>query len=444
MKLHSPLNKKLISLALPVVIGMMSITAVLVADSAMVGRLGTMELAAAGVGGMAYWTISSLVLGASYGVQILVARRFGERNFSQIHTIAATASFLFLILSAVLSALLLSFSKEIMFFFSKNPQVIHLGDQYLYYRSLGTIPFFLGFALRAFFDGLGKTYVGMIASFSTAFINIFLNYILIFGHLGFPAWGIKGAALASAWSSLFGFLIYLLILFHRENRKYFFGPRFHVSREIIKKIIALGMAPSLSEGVQNMAFLVFMRIAGFVGAVSQASSNIMFSVLSISFMPGFAFSIASTTIVSQSLGQKKFKLAELGSYKAMRFAAYVMGFMGLAFIISGEYLLSLFTKEQEVIEESFWPLIIVSVVQIFDATHMVLSGSLRGAGLVNWILAMYTSVSWLVMVPLAYFFTQYMNMGSKGLWLAVSIWMVILAVSTFLKFRSNSWKTKEF
>ncbi len=427
-------------LAFPVAIGMLSITAIMVADSAMVGQLGMLELAAAGVAGMAYWTLSSFVLGASYGVQILVARRFGEKQIKELQAIAASSSALFLLLGIAANGLLYLFPGNIMSFFSNDTEVVRLGEQYLYYRAMGTVPFFLSFNLRAFFDGLGKTYVGMTASFGSGAINVLLNYILIFGKFGCPAMGIQGAAVASALSSVFGFLIYLLILLNPWHRNIFFGKNFQIQSRIVLKIFSLAVAPSLTEGSQNLGFLFFMRIAGLVGALPQAVSNIMFSVLSISFMPGYAFSVAATTIVSQNIGRKKFLAATLGAKRSTLFAAMFMGVMGITFIASGESLIRLFTQDQHVIHATYWPLMIVSTAQIFDATHMVLGGALRGAGLVNWVLGLYFLTTWVIMIPLAYLLGITMAMSNAGIWLAVAIWMVVLAFFAFRKFYNGSWK----
>jgi putative MATE family efflux protein len=411
-----------------------------VADTAMVGRLGLLELASAGAAGMAYWTISSIFVGASLGVHVLVSRRFGEKKYSEIGQIVVSSTIFIFICGAVFMALIMSFPHLIMQFFSRDETIRRLGQEYLFFRAFGTIPFFLCFNFRGFFDGLGKTYVGMISSITMSISNIFLNYLLIFGKEGFPAMGVKGAAVASSISAFIGLLIYLLMFFLSGAQDILKRKYLKFNREILKSIISLGLWPSLSEGIQNVGFLVFIRIAGFVGPVSLAVSNVLFSILSISFMPGYAFSVAATTLVGQNMGRKKIYLAEAGAIRSSQFSIILMGLMGIAFIVGGENLIALFTQEPEVIRAAHLPLIIVSITQIADASHMVYSGALRGAGLVTWVMSVYAFVTWFLMIPSAYLFALVFEWGTNGLWLSLALWMVSLAIITFVKFNSGSWK----
>lgn len=441
---YSRISRQIISLSFPVVLGMMSVTAILVTDTAMVGRLGVLELASTGAAGMAYWAISSIFVGASYGVQVLVARRFGEKRYDEISHIVFTSATLVFMLGALFTALIMIFPEMIMRFFTDNPKIRDLGAEYLFFRAIGTIPLFLSFNFRGFFDGIGKTRIGMSASLVVSFFNILLNYLLIFGIGPIPALGVKGAAIASSISVFLGLFIYLFTLINHKFSYIFDKGKLKFRKDILKDIFSLGLSPSMSEGIQNFGFLVFVKIAGSLGTVSLAVTNVLFSILSISFMPGFAFSIAATTVVGQNLGRGKIRLAEAGAFRSSIFGISLMGMMGLAFIIGGKDFIGLFTREQKVIEAAYWPLVILSITQVADGSHMVFSGALRGAGLVNWVMVTYAIVTWFVMLPMAYFFAILLNWQSNGLWLSLSIWMVFLAAITFSKFKKGTWKSRKF
>lgn len=182
------LNQKILGLAIPVFFGMISYTAIMVADTAMVGKLGEVPLAAVGFGGMVYFSIFAFLMGGSMAVQIIVARRFGEKNDKGVGVTLVNSVYLSLVLGSLLSYFGFLYAPQFMGWIGDDPEVIEVAGVYLSYRFIGTVLFFVGFALRGFFDGIGIVQVGMISSILAAVTNIFFNWLLIFGNWGFPAW----------------------------------------------------------------------------------------------------------------------------------------------------------------------------------------------------------------------------------------------------------------
>ncbi len=444
MKIFSPrVFREVWRLAWPVVVSMFSITGIMVADTVMVGQLGKIPLAAAGLGGMAYWTFSSLFIGASYSVQILTARRFGQKNYKEISEIFFHSLVLFVFISLVSTWALLHYSVEILDVLSNDPQVIFLGGEYLWYRSLGTIPFFLAFQFRSFYDGLGKTEVGMVASFLMAVSNIFLNYVLIYGNLSFPAMGVKGAGAASSLAAGISLMYYVWVLTRDRKESYLRVHGIRFRWDVLREIVRLGWPPSLAEFGQNLGFFAFMTLTSLLpggsATASAAAGNILFSVTSIAFMPGIAFSVAATTITGQSLGAGKQKKAILGALHSFFGGGFIMAFMGVVFIVFATEILLAYTPDTEVMQTAFWPLILVSVFQMFDASNMIFAGALRGAGLVNWVMYRTLFVTWIIMLPVAWFFGIFMQWNTFGLWTGTVTWMFSLAVLNFRKFYKKEW-----
>lgn len=158
-------------------------------------------------------------------------------------------------------------------------------------------------------------------------------------------------------------------------------------------------------------------------------------------MPGFAFGVAATTILGQAMGAGKYQLAKLGTFRSARFSAILMGIMGILFIVFGKEIIRIFSDDPAVIIETFPALIVISLVQVGDAYHMVFGSALRSAGLVVWVLKVYAFISYIIMLPIAYLLGVYFQLGSLGLWSAISIWLICLSVIFVWKFNQGDWKT---
>ncbi|MCD6384501.1 polysaccharide biosynthesis C-terminal domain-containing protein, partial [Candidatus Sumerlaeota bacterium] len=207
---------RILKLALPVLLSMLSITVLINVDVMMVGRLGKEAVAATGLGGWVYLVVILTLSAIEIGTQVLVARRFGEKQFDECGRLTTIAIAISLIIGSGVLLLLIPTAQYLMH--SKDSTVQELGVIYLRIRLLA-LPFSMSaFALRGFFYGIGNSVIPMIAEIVINTLNIILNYILIFGKLGMPALGVKGAALASFLSTMTGFVILLSVVLRRNYR----------------------------------------------------------------------------------------------------------------------------------------------------------------------------------------------------------------------------------
>ncbi len=418
---------------------MISHTAILIADTAMVGKLGATALAATGFAGITYFTVLSFLIGASVAVQILTSRRFGEKHFSEVGKVGLNAAYLSLGVGGLISILGFLVGPPLMNFLADDTEVKLLSGVYLSFRFLGTVLFFFIFSIRGFFDGLGFTYVGMISAFLTTVSNIFFNWLFIYGNWGFPEMGVKGAAIASSLAGVPGMLVFLGYLFQKKFRQYFREVSWIPDQKVFRELVFIGFAPGTEQMLTNLAFIVFTKFAGMIGTVTLAASNVVFTTLSLSFMPGFAFGVAATTILGQAVGAGKNRLAYEGTMRAANYSAIVMGLMGFIFILYGRWIISFFSEDPLVIEEAYPALVIVALIQVGDAYHMVVGSALRSAGLVYWVAIVYVLVSFFVMLPWAYLFGIYLGYGNPGLWSSIFLWLLILALTFVWKFRKRDW-----
>ncbi len=438
----SPLNRLVWRISLPVTAAMVTQTAIMITDALMVGRLGAPALAATSLGGMVFWAILAFFMGASFGVQIIVARRFGAANYAAAGRILVTGIILALLIGGIVQWFAVANAEGIIALLSRQEEYSGTAIDFVRIRFLGIVPYFLVFVVRAFFDGAGRTEIGLYGAVATMIANIFGNWVLIYGNLGFSAYGTDGAAMASSLASIPGLLIELVFLFQQPFRSAIragFGFEWNVVREISY----VGFAPALDNFLMNVSFTLFYVLADMISTNSVAVTGIIVSLLSLSFMPGFGFSVAATTILGQAVAAGKHREARFGVQRAALFAVLLMTGMGMLFIIFGRPLLWAFTDDARVLAEALPALIIVSLVQGADGYHMVMAAALRSAGIVYWVLAVYAFCSFMIMLPTAYFFGVYLGYDSAGLWSGIAVWIALLSLIFGRKFRSGEWRGVE-
>jgi putative MATE family efflux protein len=350
------------------------------------------------------------------------------------------------------------FASDIAALFVSGNNLHLLVTDYIAWRMPGLLLYVMIFILRGFFDGMGLTFVGMAAALLSTASNVFFNWVLIYGNFGFPAMGVKGASMASSLSSAPGLIVFLIFIFifyktkkypgvfssdlkHKKSEARSIPVYFVVFKNLSREVFTISIPTALQEFLMHISFLLFYKIAAYLGPTAMASTNILISLMSLSFMPGMAFGIAATTILGQAMGAFKLKLAVLATHRSVLFASVIMGSLGLLFIFYGKTILGLFTPEESVIEDAYPGLFIISLVQVADAFHMVYGSALRSAGMVYRVMGTYVFANYLVMLPLAYVFGVALDLHTAGLWSAIAVWILFLAFQFFRQFKKGTWKT---
>lgn len=258
----------ILRLALPAIAGLSTQMVVSLVDTAMVGRLPDAKfyLAAMGLGVFATWAVVSLFSSLATGTHVLIARRFGSRDFEDCGQILNTSLILSFIIGIVISSLVISFSYDISHFFAADPKVGNYAGEFLHYRFMG-IPFFLlTVSYRGFFFGIGKTKIFMYSGVMANLLNIIFNYIFIYGAFGIEGMGLAGAGLGSTLATICDALFYFtvsMISIYRNRYKYF--HKFKFIKTIARSIIKISLPVSLQNIFILIGFLSFIAITGLIG-----------------------------------------------------------------------------------------------------------------------------------------------------------------------------------
>lgn len=432
---------RILKLAFPVLLSMLSITVLINVDVMMVGRLGKEAVAATGLGGWVYLVVILTLSAIEVGTQVLVARRFGEKRLDECGRLTTIAMVISLTVGSGVLVLLFPVGHYLVH--SIDVTVQELGVVYLRIRLLA-LPFSMSaFALRGFFYGIGNSVIPMITEIVINSLNIILNYILIFGKLGFPVLGVKGAALASFISTVIGFFILLGVILGRHYRKLyrFPAPIRKGIRRTGRDLFIISYPVFIQSFFIHLGFYLFLVINDLISVQAVAASNIAMSILCISFFPAFSFGIAAATLIGQKLGERRPEEAERYGWLCLGPGLIIMAIAGLVFILFGRELMSLYIQNPEVIELGAKALFLVGWFEVFDAIGIILSRGLQGAGLTRYVMQAEIAVNWLIFLPLAYILGVILGLGIVGTWVAMIAYILVFAWLMLKKFLSNDWKS---
>lgn len=438
------LTLSVLRISAPAVAGLSSQMIVSVAETAMVGRLENTKvvLAALGLGLLATWAITSFFSSLATGTHVLVARRAGEQNPRGAGEVLNSSLFVAVLLGVVIGSLGALFAHPVLNFFASDPEVAAAGTPYMQWRFLGLIFFLVVVAYRGFFNGIGHTKVFMISALIINLTNILLNYLLIFGALGFPRMGIAGAGCASAVSNAVGCLFFLGATFlpsYRRTYGYYRG--LGVRRTIVAQIIRISLPVSLQNILILLGFLVFVAITGMLGTLEQAASQVVISALFMSFLPCFGFGMGAQTLVGQSLGNRDGAMAKRYGMEAARLATYFTVILGAVFILLPEFVILLITNNDEVTRVAVPILRLAGAAQIFYAGGIVLAHALQAAGATVFVMVIEVVTHWIVFLPVSYLLGVTFGGGLVGAWIALPVYIIAYTVLMYVKYRNDSWLT---
>ena len=433
-----------LQLAAPVMLGMLGHTFVSLVDNIMVGQLGSAELAAVSLGNSFIFIAMSLGIGFSTAITPLIAEADSEKNFEKGKSSFKHGLFLCIVLSILLFLLLL-LAKPLMYIMDQPEEVVKLAIPYLDLVGLSLIPLIIFQAFKQFADGMSLVKYPMYATILANVLNVFFNYVLIFGKLGFPEMGIVGAALGTLISRV-AMLIFLwwLLKLRTRSKAYVTNIKiFVLNSRMMKKVFNLGFPSAMQMFFEVAIFTAAIWLSGTLGKNAQAANQIALNLASMTFMVATGLSVTAMIRVGNQKG--------LRNYIELRRIAMSIFLMGLIFaVIFALMFLALhnvFPKiyvnlddpinaidNAEVVSIAATLLIAAAVFQISDSLQVVALGALRGLQDVK-IPTIITFVSyWAIGFPISIYFGKEEQLGSLGIWLGLLAGLTSAAILLYIRF----------
>ncbi|MBD0316290.1 MAG: MATE family efflux transporter [Nitrospiraceae bacterium] len=428
------IRRSVMTLALPVTVSSLLQRTEGIVDVFLVGGLGAVPIAAVGLGQLLAFIATTLVSGLSVGTNVIIAQLWGAKRNRDAGEAARHFLGLSLMVSLLLATLGMTCNHVAMQALGAEASVIELALPYSTLIFL-VIPFsVLIQVLSSTLQGTGDTRTPMYAMIVVNVLHIVIAYPLIYGQWGFPALGVKGAAVAVGLAEATG-VAYLMMRCGRILK-----PSIRWRGDLLRTMWEVGAPVSGERIVQQAGILIYTKLVLLYGTVAYAAHQVGLSIESLSFLPGYGFAIAAATMVGQSIGAGKYTRAKLENWEANRLAIGIMASMGLVFFFFPYVLLRAFTTDEAVIELGTVFLRIVALLQIPLALTMVLAGSLRGAGDTGFIMSATLVGMWGVRVPMALVTALWLEWSLVYVWTAmIADWTVRMALLLW-RYQSERWK----
>jgi len=430
---------RIAALALPIIGGMISQNVLNLVDTGMVGTLGDAALAAVGVGSFANFMAISFITGLSAGVQAMASRRLGEGRDGET-AIPLNGGLLLAVLLGVPWAILLWALAPVLFpWLNADADVIAQGVPYLQARLVAVALVGMNFAFRGYWNGVNlsrlymRTLVVMHAS------NILLNWLLIFGNLGFPELGATGAGVASSLATGIGTLTYFGLGL-RHARQAGFG-RGLPDLPTVRTMLRLAVPAGFQQLFFSSGYTALFWIIGLVGTAEVAAANVLINIMLVAILPGLGLGLAAASLVGQALGAKDPDDAERWGWDVVKLAAIGMALLGLPMVLFPEVFLGIFLHEPATLALAALPLRLVGATVVLDAVGLVLLNAHLGAGASGTVMRVSVGLQWGIGLSLAYVVGPVLGGGLLAIWLTQIAYRGIQAVVFAGLWKRGAWRS---
>jgi multidrug resistance protein, MATE family len=433
---------KTIQLAIPIIMGELAQMSLHLIDTAMVGAISYKHLAAASLVMTAANIPFVIGIGMTISVSQLVSMANGRRDHQLISHYLFNGFLLCTVFALAISGGLV-FGKNILRHLDQDPQVVELALPFMTLVGISIIPMLLFMTLKQFTDGLEYTKTAMMLSLAAMPINIFLNWLLIFGHWGFPRLELVGAGYATLITRTVIFVVLaLIVLKHRTFSRYMAvrENQWKYSLKTIRELLHIGIPSSMQLGVEVGAFAVSGIIIGTINAVSLAAHQIALSCAAFTFMVSMGLSQAGSIRVSNAYGRADWKRISIIGKTTLVTALLYGSFCALCFILFRWQLPRIFNENREVVSLSALLLLYAAVFQISDATQATGAGLLRGIKDVKIPTLLITLAYWVIGLPFGWLFAFHYHLGAAGMWLGLIIGLTMASVFLAGRFMNMSGK----
>ncbi|MDT8410316.1 MAG: MATE family efflux transporter [Wenzhouxiangellaceae bacterium] len=431
-------RRALLALALPIIGGMASQNILNLVDIGMVGQLGTTALAATGLGSFANWLSMAFILGLATGVQAICSRRVGEDAHGEIAVPLNGGLMLALILGLPMAGVLIWLAPGLLAIINPDPDVVAEAGPYLQVRLLALIAVGMNFSFRGYWSAVHRTGLYLATLLIMHMVNIFLNWVFIFGNLGAPELGVTGAGLATTLSIWLGTLIY-----------FGFGIRHAWDEGFLHRrptftMLARQMRLSLPSSFQQLFFaggmMALIAIIGLIGTRELAAANVLLTLGLVIVLPSIGLGIATATLVGNALGRGNIDDARRWAWNAALFTGAVSGLMGLGVIVLGRPILAVFLTDPATLELAYWPLIISGLIIGVDTAGLVLMHGLLGAGDTGRVMKISITAQWALFLPLAVLAGPVLGGGLLVVWILQAIYRMGQTVWFARAWRAGHWQ----
>jgi MATE family multidrug resistance protein len=436
--------RRMLAIAFPMVVSTGSETVMLFFNRWFVSFLGSDHIPASMSGGLTQFVFTSLFAGIVGYVNALTAQYHGAGRPERCVQTVAQGLLMSLVFYPVLLALIPVVHQGFILA-GHGPRQVEL--EFAYFRILmsGTLIFLVQGVLTGYFVGLGRTRVVMLANLLGIFVNLPLNWMLVFGKLGAPRLGIEGAALGTLGGALF--IVAILAISYLRSpgvRAYRGWNAWKPRRDLLGRLLRYGTPVGVEFFVNIFAFNLFVLLMQSYGPSVAAAVTITFNWDLVAFIPMLGVGAAVTSLAGQRMGAGDIPGARRAAFLGLRLAWTYAGLMAIVFVSFAPALVGMFSEGFGAGDEQILPLArtllrLAALYTLADATQVVFSGALRGAGDTKWVLIISGVLHWIMAIG-AFVFIRVLAAPPVAVWFFFIGFVMSMSAAMFLRHRRGSWE----
>ncbi len=435
------IRKAIFMLSIPMILEMLMESIFAIVDIAYVSRVSVNAVATIGLTESVITLVYALAIGLSMAATAVVARRVGEQDIAGARVAAVQAIFLGIAIAVVIGVVGFLFHREILALMGAEADLIAEGAGYTKWLLGGNITIVLLFLINAIFRGAGDASIAMWTLVLSNGLNIILDPFFIFGWGPFPELGVMGAAVATNIGRGTAVLFQLGILFFGWGKIKLGLQEIVIRTKVMFNLVKVSLGGIAQFLIGTSSWVFLMRIMSEFGSEVLAGYTIAIRIIMFTLMPSWGMSNAAATLVGQNLGAKQPQRAETSVWKTGKYNALFMAAVSLVYLLFAKQIVSLFNDSKAVVQSGALCLQIIALGYVFYAYGMVVTQAFNGSGDTRTPTRLNLIAFWLFQLPLAYVLALVIDLEELGVFIAITIAQVLLAILSMIWFKKGRWKT---
>jgi multidrug resistance protein, MATE family len=424
-------TKQIFVLLIPILITQLGMFSMVFFNTIMTGKYNSADLAGVAIGSSIWSPIFTGISGILLAVSPIAAQRLGEKKSGEVASIVKHGIYLSVMIAVLVIVFGVIFLEPILQVMKLPISVHQTAFGYLVGLSYGILPLFLFNVLRSFIYALGKTRIVMYILILSLPVNFFLNYVLIFGHWGFPELGGAGAGYAT--SITYWLIAAMTVYIVKKQNPFSSYPVFADLSEFswakCSEILKIGVPMGLSTFFETSMFAVVTILLSKFNVITIAAYQSALNIVSFLYMIPISISMAQTVLVGYEVGAKRYKDAKVYSWLGIYLAIIIAIVTGVLVVIFRYQVAGFYSNEAAVVSLTAHFLIFALFFQISDSIQVTAMAALRGYKDVNYAFIMTLIAYWLICLPSGYLLAHYTSLGARGYWIGLTIGLTAAGIA---------------
>ena len=404
-------------------------------------EIGVNALSAVGLTTQPKFLLMGAFIAMNTGVTALVARNKGTGNKEKANLIVRQGLMLTFFITLLMSILGTVYARPMIIFMGgKEEIVIQWATQYLQIQMIGFMTMALTSTITAALRAVGDSRTCMIYNLIANGVNVIGNWLLIYGRFGLPELGVAGASLATVIGQFVAFVIALTVLLRGNGfLKLEFKLGFKPNKEVLGNMMNIGLPAMVEQLLMRAGMVIFAKTVASLGTTQFATHQVCMNIQALSFMTGQAFAVSATTMMGQSLGKRRYDMAQAYSSRTRKLGMYFSLVLAAVFVLFGRGIVSLYNSDPAIIDMGGKIMFFVAFLQPFQSSQFIIAGALRGAGDTK-VTAMITFITVLLVRPGIAILLVNLGVGLYGAWIALACDQLLRSFLVINRYNSGKWK----